>query len=93
MSAQRRVRLEIYGKVQGVFYRASTREKAQNLGLTGWVKNRPDGSVEAVVEGPSDEVDELVDWTQEGPSRARVQNVEVADEEPTGEFTGFEVRR
>lgn len=93
MSDQRRVRLEIFGKVQGVFYRASTREKARGLGLTGWVKNRPDGAVEAVVEGPAEAVGELVEWTHRGPSRARVDEVEVADEEATGGFSGFEIRR
>ena len=93
MTSQRRVRLEIYGKVQGVFFRASTREKAREHGITGWVKNRRDGSVEAVCEGPDDAIDELIEWAHQGPTRARVDRVESVDEEPTGEFTDFKVRR
>lgn len=93
MESQRRVQLEIYGRVQGVFYRASTREKARQLGVNGWVRNRADGSVEAIVEGPEDAVGDLIEWTHDGPSRARVDNVEVTDQDYQGEFSGFEVRR
>ena len=93
MDNQRRVRLEIYGKVQGVFFRASTREKASNLGVTGWVRNRSDGSVEALAEGPAEAVDELIEWAHQGPSRARVDNIDVAEEDYQGEFGGFQVRR
>ncbi len=93
MARQRRVRLEIYGKVQGVFYRASTREKARSLGLSGWVRNRRDGSVEAVVEGATQDVDALVEWTHSGPPHARVDRVEVTRQDYVGEFSGFEVRR
>lgn len=91
--SQRRARLEIYGKVQGVFFRASTREKARETGVSGWVKNRRDGSVEAVLEGPEDAVDEVIEWAHEGPSRARVDNIDVVDEDYKGEFSGFQVRR
>lgn len=93
MDDQRRVRLQIYGKVQGVFFRASTRERAQQLGVSGWVKNRSDGSVEAQVEGPSEAVDKLVEWAHEGPSAARVDNLEVTEQDYRGEYSGFEVRR
>lgn len=95
METLRRVRLEIFGRVQGVFYRASTREKAQGLGLSGWVQNRPDGSVEAVVEGPRDDVQTLIEWTHEGPPHASVDAVDVAsDEEVAGrEFNAFQIRR
>lgn len=95
MAPIRRVRLEIYGRVQGVFYRASTREKAQELGLCGWVRNRRDGSVEAVAEGPDEMVDELVQWAHTGPTQARVDRVEIAEQEAltARELTGFEIRR
>lgn len=93
MDDQRRVRLQIYGKVQGVFFRASTRERAQQLGVSGWVKNRSDGSVEAQVEGPAEAVDKLIEWAHEGPSAARVDNLEVTEQDYRGEYSGFEVRR
>ncbi len=93
MGKSRRVRLEIYGRVQGVFYRASTREKADELGVNGWVRNRADGSVEALAEGDADAVAGLIDWAHEGPSRAQVERVEVTDEEFEGDLRGFKVRR
>ncbi len=93
MTQNWRVRLEVFGKVQGVFYRASTRDKARELGLSGWVRNRRDGSVEAVVEGGKDKVEALVEWTREGPPQARVDGVEVTQEEYVGDFSIFEVRR
>ncbi len=95
MTQLRRVRLEIYGRVQGVFYRASTRDKSRQLRLSGWVKNRSDGSVEAVVEGANDAVDELIQWAHEGPSNARVDRVEITDDrrDVESEFSEFEIRR
>ena len=86
-----RVRATISGHVQGVFFRDSTREQAQALGLSGWVRNLPDGGVEAVFEGDGGRVEEMVSWCGEGPSRARVENVAAEREEPEG-LTGFEVR-
>lgn len=71
--------------VQGVFYRDSCRREALAAGLTGWVRNLPDGTVEAAFEGPADAVDRLVTWTRTGPRHARVDTVEVYDEEPRGE--------
>ena len=94
MDKQRRVQLQIYGRVQGVFYRASTRKKAKQLGLKGWVRNRSDGSVEAVVEGPEDGVDQLIEWAHQGPKRARVDQVEVTERDvDREEFSEFRVRR
>ena len=93
MSDQSRAHLRIYGRVQGVFFRASTREQAQKRGLSGWVENLRDGSVEAVIEGPRQEVEEVVDWAEEGPPRANVEDLQVDWEEATGEFREFEVRR
>lgn len=88
-----RVHLRIEGRVQGVFFRDSTRQRAQALGVAGWVRNLPDGAVEAVAEGPADAVDALVRWCHEGPPAARVTAVRPRWQEPTGELSRFEVRR
>lgn len=86
-----RRRVVVRGRVQGVFFRDSTRRQASRSGVTGWVTNRPDGSVEAVFEGEPDAVDALVRWTRHGPDRARVDDQTVTEEEPEGE-RGFRVR-
>jgi acylphosphatase len=86
-----RKRVLISGRVQGVWFRESCREQAVALGVTGWVRNRSDGQVEAVLEGPGAAVDRVVEWCHEGPSRARVDRVEVQVEDPIGE-SGFHVR-
>ena len=80
--------LRIEGRVQGVFYRASLIDEARRLGLAGWVRNRRDGSVEAVVQGPPDAVQALIDWAHQGPPRAQVERVEVT-EAPAEVLTGF----
>jgi acylphosphatase len=72
-----RAHVMIQGRVQGVYFRASTVYQAQNLGLTGWVRNRPDGSVEAVAEGTREKLEKLIAWCEQGPNGARVTNVEV----------------
>lgn len=69
----------IYGKVQGVYFRWSTREEARRLGVTGWVRNRPDGSVEALFQGPTEAVQAMLAWCGHGPSNARVDNVQVQE--------------
>ena len=69
------ISIHITGKVQGVFYRQSTREKAVSLGLTGTVRNNPDGSVTVVASGDKELLDELVSWCRQGPPSARVNNV------------------
>ena len=71
------VKLIIAGRVQGVFYRHSTKEKARELGLGGWVKNLPDGSVEVQAKGAKDVVEKLIVWCRSGPPNARVENVSV----------------
>jgi acylphosphatase len=88
------VRLHVYvsGRVQGVFFRASTREAATRFGLKGWVRNLRDGRVEAIFEGTEDDANRMLAWCQHGPSGAIVNRVEEAWEEATGEFSGFEVR-
>ena len=68
--------LRIRGKVQGVFFRESMRQEAQRLGVTGWVRNRKDGSVEALVQGEADLVAEIAHWAKRGPTAARVDSVE-----------------
>ena len=87
----RRTRVLVSGHVQGVFFRDSTREKAQALGLAGWVRNLPDGRVEAVFEADGDRVEETVSWCKDGPPDARVQDVSSENEEPEN-LGGFEVR-
>ena len=88
----KRASLKIEGRVQGVFFRQSTQEKAQELGLTGWVRNQPDGSVAAVAEGPSKDIEKLIDWCRQGPPAADVKSVDVEWTEATGEFGQFRVR-
>jgi acylphosphatase len=87
----KRVQVRIRGQVQGVFFRAEARARAESLGVAGWVRNAEDGSVEAVFEGDEQRVDSMVDWCRRGPSGARVDDVEVETEQPEGE-TGFSVR-
>lgn len=89
-----RVRAHVFvsGRVQGVFYRASTRDKARELGVGGWVKNRSDGRVEAVFEGDPEAVDAMVDWCETGSRAADVEGVEVTTEQPEG-HEAFEIRR
>lgn len=88
----RRAHVFIAGKVQGVFFRATTREKARDLGVSGWVRNLEDGRVEAVFEGEPEAVEEMLEFCHEGPEAARVEEVEVQEEEPEG-LEGFSVRR
>jgi acylphosphatase len=86
-----RRRVVVYGRVQGVFFRDSCRREAGTHRVSGWVANRADGAVEAVFEGESAAVQALLDWTRQGPPRARVIKLEVIEEEPRGEL-GFSVR-
>jgi acylphosphatase len=92
MSERTRKHVFVSGTVQGVYFRATTRDEARQRGVDGWVRNLEDGRVEAVFEGPQDAVDEMVAFCHEGSSAARVEDVEVTDEEPQGR-EGFRVRR
>ncbi len=87
-----RAKLKIQGRVQGVFYRQSTKETAVRLGLTGWVRNCSDGSVEAVFEGAKETVDAAIEWCRQGPPAARVTEVAVDWQDFQGEFSGFGIR-
>lgn len=86
-----RKRVIVSGTVQGVFFRDGCRGAAASRGVDGWVRNLPDGTVEAVFEGRTDSVEKLVDWAREGPPSARVVHVQVFDEKPEG-LSRFEVR-
>ncbi len=87
-----RAYVRVYGRVQGVFFRANTVDKARELGVTGYVRNMPDGSVEAVIEGDKEKVEKLISWMHIGPPLARVDRVEVEYQEYKGEFTDFRIR-
>jgi acylphosphatase len=86
-----RRRAIVHGRVQGVFFRDSTRERANAHGVSGWVSNRSDGAVEAVLEGTPDAVDRVLSFLRTGPPSASVDHVDVSDEEPEG-ISGFSVR-
>lgn len=87
----KRLHLKIYGRVQGVYYRSSAQDTARELGLSGWAKNMPDGTVETVVEGLEEQLKEYIEWCKIGPSAARVDKILETWEEPIGEFKGFNV--
>ena len=89
-SARHTRRLVVRGRVQGVGFRYATVHAAQRLGIAGWVRNRRDGSVEAVVHGSAESVEAMVAWARRGPDAAIVESLEVLEAE--GEFTGFEMR-
>jgi len=92
MTDRTRAHVFVTGRVQGVFYRATTRDQARERGVDGWVKNLDDGRVEAVFEGPEDAVAAMVEWCHEGSDRARVKDVTVEYGEPEG-LDGFDIRR
>ncbi len=87
-----RAHVFVAGQVQGVFFRDATRERAEELGLTGWVKNLPDGRVEAVFEGSPERVREMIQWCEQGPPHAAVEEVESEFEASKGDLERFEVR-
>ncbi|WP_334110259.1 acylphosphatase [Thermodesulfitimonas autotrophica] len=90
---QARAHVIVRGKVQGVYFRGYTQQEALAAGVTGWVRNLPDGSVEAVFEGEREAVERLVAWCRKGSPAARVTEVEVTWEDWRGEFSGFIIRR
>jgi len=90
--SQIRAEVRITGRVQGVWFRQSTKQTAEHYGVRGWVSNRPDGSVAAVIEGDKDAVQAVVDWCKYGPELARVEDLQVNWTAATGEFERFRVR-
>ena len=87
-----RRRVVVRGEVQGVFFRDSTKREATQRGVSGWVRNREDGAVEAVFEGPPDAVEALIGWCRSGPTRAEVEDMDVSLEGDPDGLEGFEVR-
>ena len=83
------LRLAIHGRVQGIFFRDSMRREAQRLGITGWVRNRSDGTVEAAVQGEPDAIDAIVRWAHQGPQHAQVERVVIEPDD--GSYNSFEV--
>jgi acylphosphatase len=92
MSDRIRTRVLVSGRVQGVYFRANTRDTARAEGVDGWVKNLRDGRVEAVFEGPADAVESMVEWCHTGSPAADVSDVETHTEEPR-DLSGFTIRR
>ncbi|ELZ17885.1 acylphosphatase [Haloterrigena salina JCM 13891] len=91
MAGRTRAHVFVSGTVQGVYYRANTRDTARERGVDGWVKNLDDGRVEAIFEGPEDAVEGMIEWCHTGSPAADVEDVEVEYEEPRGE-DGFEIQ-
>jgi acylphosphatase len=86
---KKQIILKIYGKVQGVFFRDSSRVEAQKLHLVGWVKNEPDGTIEIVAEGDDKDLNKFIEWCKYGPDNAEVEKVNIKWHEPTGQFNDF----
>jgi len=89
---KKRAHLFIEGHVQGVYFRATTKEKALEKGVKGWVKNLPDGRVEAVFEGDREKVNQLIEFCHEGPEHAEVKNIEIQEQQYQDEFQDFEIK-
>lgn len=89
-----KVRLHVWisGEVQGVFFRSSVRSQAILREVKGWVRNLPDGRVEAIFEGHKNNVDEIVEYCSKGPDVSSVDKIEVKEEKPTGRFADFQIR-
>lgn len=85
-------RLIIKGRVQGVWYRASAREKARSLGVMGWVRNMPDGAVEAHIQGENASLEDMISWCRQGPPGARVDAVDIEEVRPDAGIRSFEIR-
>jgi acylphosphatase len=87
----KQIQLRVHGRVQGVFFRASAQREAKRLGLTGWIRNRRDATVELVAEGEETGIKDLIAWAQSGPSGARVDKVDVRWRSYSGEFFDFRI--
>lgn len=84
--------LMIHGRVQGVWFRATTREMAEKYKIKGWVRNTADGSVEAHIQGEGSAVDKMLSWCRQGPPGARVDDVDVSDVDPVDDYKAFNIR-
>ena len=91
MEKRVRAHVIISGRVQGVFFRVETQRAAEGFGVFGWVRNKRDGTVEAVIEGRQQDVDAMLSWCRQGPRMARVDEVEVKWQDYTGEYKGFDI--
>ena len=91
MTAKVRAHVFVTGKVQGVYYRQKTMETAKSHGVTGWVRNLPDGRVEAVLEGDESGVKSVIEWCKMGPPKAQVENVDTKFETYSGKFSEFTI--
>ena len=91
MEKQARAHAIISGRVQGVFFRVETQRAAEGFGVFGWVRNKRDGTVEAIFEGAQQNVDAVLDWCRQGPSMSRVDNVDVNWQDYTGKFKSFDI--
>jgi len=89
---QKRIHIFVTGRVQGVFFRQSTKVMAIKNNVNGWVRNLDDGRVEIVAEGENQDIDNLADWCKTGPANSRVDKFELSEENSAGEFENFEVR-
>jgi acylphosphatase len=86
------VHVIISGRVQGVWFRANTKQKAEQLGITGWVRNTSGGNVEAIFEGEENLIQEMLEWCHHGPPFAKVKNVKIKNQEPINGFDSFSIR-
>jgi len=86
------VHVVISGRVQGVWFRANTKQKAEQLGMTGWVRNTADGKVEALFEGDEKHIQEMIDWCHRGPPMAQIDNVEITEQSSSNGFDGFSIK-
>lgn len=89
---KKQIVLKIYGRVQGVFFRESSRERARELNISGWVRNEPDGTVALVAEGGEGNLQELIEWCKNGPYQDRVEKMDAKWAEPTDQFGDFVVK-
>lgn len=86
-----RAHVFVSGRVQGVFFRDHTRKKAEELAITGWVANKPDGRVEAIFEGTKENVEKMLDWAKQGPDSANVDKLDIINEDYQGGFPDFKI--
>ena len=91
MPQQVQYHVTVYGRVQGVFFRAETKREADRLTITGWVRNLADGSVEAVIQGEKNNIDRMITWLKQGPPQSRVDEVRLEKSDSCSDFTAFDI--